>query len=171
MEPLKNYACPLPLEEIASSVISANPNKNEQELVSLFVESMSFNESQIKELERSTRAQAGSLHWKEKRIGYITAGKIKDVSIKVTMLARLRGKTVKVTPLLACICKENDISFIPAMKYGKEHEHLTRKSFCDNIVKKHLNGKLLDCGLLASSSFPFIRQRPTTYSCVDVAEN
>ena len=24
----KNYACPLPLEEIASRVISANPNKN-----------------------------------------------------------------------------------------------------------------------------------------------
>ena len=172
VEPPKDYACPLPLEEIASSVLSANQDKNEQELVSLFAESLSFNENQIMELERSTRAQAGSLHWKEQRIGCITATKIKDVSTKVKTLARLRGKRVKVTPLLARICKENDIGFIPAVKYGKEHEHLARKSFCDNIVKKHLNGKLLDCGLLASSSFPFIRATPDNiFTCRCCGEN
>ena len=83
VKPHKDHASPQLLEEITSSISNANPGKSEQELVSELAEALSFNESQLKELEMSTRAQAGSLHWKQQRIRCTTALKIKDVSSKV----------------------------------------------------------------------------------------
>ncbi len=159
-EPPAKHGCPKPLPVIGEEIYEQREGKTEQELVKLFSERLSFSESQLKELERSTRAQAGSLAWKEQRVGCITASKIKDVCSKVEELSKSRNKAVKTTPLLSRMFKDFNLDFIPAVKYGRNHEKDARKAFAENEVKKHQNGRLLDCGLIASKSFPFIRATP-----------
>ena len=170
IDPPRDYDCPPSLWEIADEILAENDGKDEQELIHLFSNSLSFNENQLKELERTTRAQGGSQIWRDQRVGCITATKIKDVCTKVQSIAKSRGKKIKVTPLLARLFKDKDISALPAVKYGREHETDAKKAFGEHIVKKHQNGRLLDSGLVASHSFPFIRATPDsifTCKCCD----
>eukprot|EP00795_Rhopilema_esculentum_P007357 gene7357-13089_t len=170
IDPPRDYDCPPSLWEIADEILAENDGKDEQELIHLFSNSLSFNENQLKELERTTRAQGGSQIWRDQRVGCITATKIKDVCTKVQSIGKSSGKKIKVTPLLARLFKDKDISALPTVKYGREHETDAKKAFGEHIVKKHQNGRLLDSGLVASHSFPFIRATPDsifTCKCCD----
>ncbi len=92
-------------------------------------------------------------------MGCITGTKIRDVFTRVKSLGK-RSKITKVTPLLAKQFKDSDIGALLAVKYGRDHEKDARQAFSEAVVKKHKNGKLLSSGLIASSSFQYIRSSP-----------
>ena len=159
VDPPAEFACPPPLPEIAEKVVLENPDANEQALIGTLTESLAFNKSQLDEIEKSTREQAGSNHWRKQRQGCITGTKIRDVFTRVKSLAD-RSKKPKMTPMIGKLFKERDIGSLPAVKYGRDHEDDARRSFSEEIVKKHKNGKLLSSGLVVNPTFPFIRVTP-----------
>ena len=68
-EPPRKHACPDPLPVIAEEICNENPDKCEQDLVGLLSEQTSFGENQLEEVERCTRAQAGSKFGRNKDLG------------------------------------------------------------------------------------------------------
>lgn len=103
-------------------------------------------------------------------MGCITSTKIKDVCLKVDKTGRSRGKIVQVTPPLVRLFKESNLESVSSITYERENKKEARNTFAENVVKKHQNGRLLDCSLLASKTFPFIRATPDnifTCKCCD----
>ena len=134
---------PPTLQEIASEILEKNPNASEDELTRLFSEKLSFNDSNIKELEKATRNQSSQNIWKEQRKGRITASNFHDVYTKVETLLRMRGREVKtkVTPLLVRLLDPPDLSDIPAIKWGRLHEKDASAAFFNEEGKKDTNPK------------------------------
>ena len=62
--------------------------------------------------------------------------------------------------MLARLFRNFDIGSLPAVKHGREHEEDARRAFFEAVAKEHHNGKLLESGLVASRTFPFIRAMP-----------
>ena len=150
---------PSPLPESAKKVVLEHRHANEHALIETLTESLAFNESQLDEIERSTREQAGSNHWRIQRQGCITGTKIRNVFTRVKSLAD-RSKKPKMTPIIGKLFKQRDIGSLPAVKYGRDHEDDTRRSFSEEIVRKHKNGKLPSSGLVVNLTFPFSRETP-----------
>ena len=173
IQPPFDFACPPSMTEIADKILIEHTGQSEQFLIGALMDAMSFNEPQLKELEKSTRAQAGSALWKQQRIGCITGTKIRDVSTKTAKLVRVGKNTrPKVSPLLARLFRNFDIGSLPAVKYGREHEEDARRAFCEAVAKKHRNGKVLESGLVASRTFPFVRATPdNVFTCTCCEEN
>lgn len=86
---------PPALQQIASEILEKNPVASEDELARFFSEKLSFNDSNIKELEKATRNQSSQNMWKEQRKGRITASNLHDVYTKVKTLLWMRGREVK----------------------------------------------------------------------------
>ena len=95
LEPSSDYACPPPLTWISETVIDLHPDADEQTLMGLFMEKLSFNEGQLKELEKATRAQAGSCELRQQRLGCITGTKICDTFTKMNTIMQARSKKLK----------------------------------------------------------------------------
>ena len=150
---------PSPLPESAKKVVLEHRHANEHALIGTLTESLAFNKSQLEEIEKSAREQAGSNHWRKQRQGCITGTKIRDVFTRVQSLAD-RSKKPKMTPMIGKLFKERDIGSLPAVKYGRDYEDDARRSFSEEIVKKHKNRKLLSSGLVVNATFPFIRVTP-----------
>ena len=73
---------PPTLQEIASEMLEKNPNASEDELTRVFSEKLSFNDSNIEELEKTTRNQSSQNMLKEQRKGRITGSNFHDVYTK-----------------------------------------------------------------------------------------
>ena len=102
----------------------------------------------------------------------ITGTKICDTFTKMNTIMRSRSKMPKMTPLLVRIFKDGDIGSLPAVKWGRDHEDDSRKTFSKAVASNHKNAKLLDFGLVGSPIFPFIRVIPDnlTYSFAPAAK-
>lgn len=151
---------PPSLQIIADDISSKNNGVDADELVRQFLEQLSFNDSSIKELEKATRDQANSSIWKEQRKGRITASHFHEVYTKTKTILRKRKPNCKVTPLLERILDCTDLSMIPAIKWGREHERDAAASFFAQESKKHKNAKLQTCGLFISKTYPFVGATP-----------
>jgi len=161
----KKYQSPPSLPDVAEKVLSENPDLTDEELINEFNIQLSFNDSQLNELEKTTRQQAASKVWVHQRIGCITGTKMRDVYTKVNSISKSKAKQ-KVSPLLAKMFKEKDIKGQSAVTWGRENEDRARSSFLLKIVNCHKNGKLHSSGLITSKSFPFIRASPDDiFSC------
>ena len=68
IQPPIDYACPPSMTEIGDKIISEHAGQSEQSLIGALMDAMSFNELQLKELEKSTRAQAGSVLWNSREL-------------------------------------------------------------------------------------------------------
>ena len=84
-------------------MLEENPDTEEDELARLFSEKLSFNDSNLHELEKATRGQQCQRAWSAQRKDRITASNFHDVYTKVKTLLRMRGQAVKtkVSPLMA----------------------------------------------------------------------
>ena len=172
VQPPFDFACPPSIMDIDDKIVNENPGQSEQFLIGILMDTLSFNELQLNELEKSTRAQAGSTLWRQQRVGCITATKIKDVSTKTTKLVHPSKNVKKVSPLLARLFRNFEIGSLLAVKHGRDQEGDVRRAFCQEITKKHRNGKVLESGLVASRTFPFIRAAPDNiFTCVCCKEN
>ena len=155
----KDFQCPLPLTDIAKNIVNENPDCNESELIEAFNIKLSFNDTQLNELEKITRGQDKSKAWKQQRVGCITGTKMREVITKVNTLAK-KKKTQTVSLLLVKIFKEKSIKQLESVQWGKIHEDSARSAFFQKTVKAHKNGKLHTSGLITSKSFPYIRASP-----------
>ena len=68
--PPEHLDVPRPLTEIANSVVDTLPDGSQEDVMKLFSEQLSFNDDQIKELEKMTRNQSASSCWWDQRIGH-----------------------------------------------------------------------------------------------------
>lgn len=153
---------PPPLPELAELLIDKHADENEDNLIVMFSEQLSFNDASLKELEKATRGQSSKRAWVEQRKGRITASNFHDVYTKVKTLLRMRGQTVKtkVSPLLAKMLYPADLSDIPAIKWGRQNEKSASEAFFYGEGKKHNNPKLIDCGLIVPEAYPFLGASP-----------
>ena len=140
--------------EIADKILIEHTGQSEQFLIGALIDAMSFNEPQLKEPEKSTRAQAGSALWKQQMIGCIKGTKIRDVSTKTAKLVCVGKNTrPKVSPLLARLFRDFDIGSLPAVKYGREHEEGAKRAFCEAAAKNTAMGKCWNLGWLLAALF------------------
>ena len=86
---------PASLQDIADNLLKENPDTEEDELARLFLEKLSFNDSNLHELEKATRGQQCQRAWSEQRKGRITASNFHNVYTKVKTLLRMRGQAEK----------------------------------------------------------------------------
>ena len=101
--------------------MSITMSKEEFELATLFSQHLSFNDANIKELEKATRGQSASRHWMNQRQGRITASNFHDLHTKVKKLLGNGGTggKIKVSPILANLLEHNDLTYVPAIRWEK----------------------------------------------------
>ena len=165
ISPPKEFSCPESIPKSADSIVEEHSGADEITLTAKLFENLSFNESQLAELEKATRGQSVSKAWREQRKGCITGSKVREIFTKVNSISKARSQQ-KITPLVSKCFKDFDFTRLDAIKYGQNNEDNTRKSFFETEGKKHKNPKLLVSGLLAHKQLPYIRVTPDNiFSC------
>ena len=149
---------PLPLVDIAANVIKSAP----KDLIDAFLKELSFNDSQLLELEKSTRSQSNSTSWWDQRKGRITASRFHTVHQKMQILYKNRQKSVKckVTPLILDIVEPKELKNVPSLEWGKENENKALEAFMKVEGKQHKQPKLLPSGLFLFKPHPYIGATP-----------
>ena len=85
------------------------------------------------------------------------------MSSKSDALIKARNKKVKYTPLVSTIINENeDISNLPQIKWGTDHESDAIKAFMSDIAPQHVGGMegFRECGLFVKGDYPFLAGSP-----------
>ena len=129
-----------------------------------FLESIQLNTTQVKKLERITRGQQTNNVWYAQRCGRITASNIHDVYTKTNSILKKRGKKKHHYSQMVdrIIHKGNDISRLPAIKWGVTHESDGVKSFLSTIGPQHEGGLegFHECGMFIRADRPFLAGSP-----------
>eukprot|EP00112_Aurelia_sp_Birch-Aquarium-sp1_P019827 Seg4989.4 transcript_id=Seg4989.4/GoldUCD/mRNA.D3Y31 product="hypothetical protein" protein_id=Seg4989.4/GoldUCD/D3Y31 len=101
------------------------------------------------QIEQLTRGQSGNKLWFRAREGRLTASKCHELYTKVNSLSRSRGPIKpRTTPLVASIInRTNDLSKLPAVKWGMQHEDDALKQFYATEAVQHKSFKLNNCGI------------------------
>ena len=89
------YDVPPSITDIALTVNTHTNKASPDQLIEKFVSLLSFNDSQISELEKATRNQASSKVWWDQRKGRITASRFHDVHTKIQGILRRKDKVIK----------------------------------------------------------------------------
>lgn len=168
--PPEHLDVPRPLGEIASSVLDILSNESQEDIIKLFTEQLSFNDDQIKELEKITRNQSTSDSWWEQRIGRITASKFGDVHKKVCSINKAAAKS-KVTSLILSIVQPEKLQNVPSLEWGKSNESNASVSFMKHKGEKHTLPKLIACGLYIHKSQPYMGETPDNIFTCSCCEN
>ena len=113
-------------------------NKPVEETGPVFLESMQLNTAQRNMVEKCTRGQQSNDEWATQRCGRITALKLHDVHTKINSIIQKRGKKkIHYSSLVAQIVESNNISHLPAIKWGVAHENDAVKSFIAIVGSQH----------------------------------
>ena len=88
-------------------------------------------------LEKATRDQSGSQLWHEHRQGRITASVVHSFKSKVSS-----GKLHDVQSVMQKLFSQNDISHLPAVKYGVHNEPIAADWYFQDQSKKHRKMKI-----------------------------
>ena len=139
-----------------------SPVKHGHHITKEFLEKLSFNDDQIKELEKVTRSQSKSNVWWNQRIGRITAFRFGEVHAKVLSINKktAKRKRVKVTSLVQSIVQPETLSNLPSLKWGRDHERIAAESFMEHEGRKHISPILIACGLYIYKPQPYIGRTP-----------
>lgn len=118
----------------------------------------------MKRVEIERRGQSGNDMWFHQREGRITASNFHTCHTKMESISESR-KTSKstYTPLVFNILKKrDDISHLPQIKWGIEHEKDAIKSFLSDAASKHGNGMngFKQCGLFIKPDYAFLAASP-----------
>ena len=125
------YDIPPSITDIALTVNTHTNKASPDQLIEKFASLLSFNDSQISELEKATRNQASSKVWWDQRKGRITASRFHDVHTKIQGILRRKDKVIKsrVTPLVLSMIKPEKISNVPSLDWGKQNEINAAEAF------------------------------------------
>ena len=125
ISPPKEFSCPESIPKIAESIVEEHSGADEITLTAKLFENLSFNESQLAELEKATRGQSASKAWREQRKGCITGSKVREIFTKVNSISKARSQQ-KITPLVSKCFKDFDLTRLDAIKYGQNNEDNAR---------------------------------------------
>ena len=166
IEHAKDDGLPQPLKEKASAFMSVVV-KNEkpcEEIASQFLEQCQMTSHEVKRVEIETRGQSGNKLWFEQREGRITASNFHTYHTKMESILKSRKKSKSTyTPLVFKILnKSDDISHLPQIKWGNDHEKDAIKPFLSDVASQHANGMngFKQCGLFIKPDYPFLAASP-----------
>ena len=153
---------PSPLPALAQNVRASLTNAENVDLIQTFSTALSFNDSQLSELEKCSRNQSGSNSWWEQRKGRITASRFHDVYQKVQTLFRNKDKRIKcrVTPLLLDLLEPKMLTNVPSLEWGKKNEGKAAEAFMKVEGIRHKHPKLILCGLFVFKPHPYLGATP-----------
>ena len=125
-------------------------------------------------MEKATRGQADTNIWTDARKGRITASVHHEVYTKVNKILKQRKQpSPKTTPFVAKLINSDDnLSHLPAIKWGREHESLALKQFYSQEACKHEDFILENAGLFLDCTRPYIGASPDAImNCKNVIPN
>eukprot|EP00795_Rhopilema_esculentum_P003527 gene3527-2010_t len=149
---------PPSLLEIVSNIVK-NSTKDPDQILETFLAKLSFNDDQLRELEKVTKSQSSSRDWYKQRKGRITASKFHDVHSKMQALSR-KGKACRVTLLILAIVEPKILLSVPSLELGKQNEKNAAEAFMQQEGKHHENAKFIPCGLYLYKPHPYIGATP-----------
>jgi hypothetical protein len=168
IEHAKYDGLPPPLLQAAVEFISSEEIKGKpvEEAVPLFISNSQMTSEQVVKIERETRDQHSSDAWRKQRIGRITASNFHKVYTKTETIMKTRKNSKKnpqYSPVVSDIVHESeDISHLPQIKWGVEHEHDGVNCFMADIASQHEGGLegFRKCGLYVKADYPYLAGSP-----------
>ena len=141
-------------------------NKPLEQVAPLFLEYCQLTNEQTMRIEKETRGQHSNSVWQEQRKGRVTASNFHQVFTKAETILKGRGKGSKKTQytklVSSIINKGDDISHLPQIKWGLQHEKDAIKSFMAEIASQHEGGLdgFKECGLFIRPDYPYLAASP-----------
>ena len=162
--PPEHLDVPRPLTEIANSVIDTLLDGSQEYVMKSFSEQLSFNDDQIKELEKMTQNQSASSCWWDQRIGCINALRFGDVH-KVSSINKknAKGRKVNVTSLILSFVQPEKLQNVPSLQWGRTNESDAAESFMKHEGQKHTCPKLMSVVCTSINHNHIWVQHQTTY--------
>eukprot|EP00112_Aurelia_sp_Birch-Aquarium-sp1_P024960 Seg809.8 transcript_id=Seg809.8/GoldUCD/mRNA.D3Y31 product="hypothetical protein" protein_id=Seg809.8/GoldUCD/D3Y31 len=132
-----------------------------EKLTSDFIRTLKISDQEIEIAEEATREQADCFEWKNLRQGMITASNANKYSDKIELMKIGRNRTDTTYLVNSCLsANTKDLSKVPSVKWGCDHEKDAQKEFTAVEGKNHLNFLVKNCGLFISKGYPFLGARP-----------
>lgn len=167
IEHARDDGLPQPLKEKAAAFTSLNDMKTKscEEVVPSFLEFCQMSSDQVRRIEVETRGQSSNKQWFKHREGRITASTFHQHHTKMESIlqSRKKNKGSTYTPLVFKILnKSDDISHLPQIKWGNDHEKDAIKAFMSDVASQHANGinGFKQCGLFIKPDYPFLAASP-----------
>jgi hypothetical protein len=137
-------------------------NVSEQDVISGFMKILPLEDEQVNNIESSTRQQAKSSCWVERRKERITSSKFKDVHTKMETISKSRANnTPKTTHMVAeLVFASASIANLPAVKWGTDNEDKAFREFHALALSKHENCKMVKSGICVLKDKPYIGVSP-----------
>ena len=170
----RDNGLPAPLTEKAVEFMATDVMKSKplEEAAPLFIQHSQMTSAQVKQIELETQGQSSNSLWKQQRLGRITASKFHQISTKTETVLKHRGKHTKkpqYSPVVFSIVSESeDISHLPQIAWGINHEKDAVKAFLSDVASQHENGLegFRQCGLFVKADYPYLAASPDgMFSC------
>ena len=150
------------VHNVANKILEDPGNDTNEKKISSFLRSLPISDQGLKVIERKTKGQADNDFWINLRKGRLTASKDHDICTKMHSSIKCTGAIKpKTTPIVQKIMHlDNDISHMPAVKWGRDHESLGVKAFFIKEERNHDDLKVQKCGLFVDAKKPYIAASP-----------
>ncbi len=144
---------PLPLTQLFSE---AYKNLDDEKLIETSKElflSMTLTQEDSRNIEKSTRDQRDNPLWHEQRLGRLTASSFHDIFVRKS----------NYDSLIKQLLSKKDISHIPAIQWGVEHEDQAREAYTLKVTDQHEKFQCSQVGLVINTNYPHLGASPDGY--------
>ena len=168
IEHAKDDGLPQPLHQKALSFMSSEEMKGKplKQSAPLFLKECQMTTDQVRRVETETRGQSDNDVWHQQRVGRVTASNFHKFHTKAQTILQRKGrddkKPVYSSLVSSLLNKSDEISHLPQIKWGNEHEKDAIKSFMSDIASQHDGGLqgFKQCGLFIKPDYPFLAASP-----------
>ncbi len=140
---------PLPLTQLFSE---AYKNLDDETSKELFL-SMTLTQEDSRNIEKSTRDQRDNPLWHEQRLGRLIASSFHDILVRKS----------NYDSLIKQLLSKKDISHIPAIQWGVEHEDQAREAYTLKVTDQHEKFQCSQVGLVINTNYPHLGASPDGY--------
>ena len=114
---------------------------------------LTITDEQCKQIEKAICLQSKSDEWTRQRNGRLTASNFHDVFVrKVT--------TNPVTIVWHVMGYKHNMNFLPAIRWGNEHENVARQQYISEMSQTHMDFTCTVPGLIINSNYPYLGASP-----------
>ena len=147
---------------IANEVVVNHKNSSSDEKITLLLRKLCFTGKDIQNIEKSTQGQSDSNAWKQHRKGRLTSSKYHELYSKINSISKVRSSThPKTTPFVYSIIFPDDkLKNLEPVKWGRDNEGNTLKTFYAKEGVKHIEFKLEKAGLIPDKNRAYIGASP-----------
>ena len=143
---------PIPLTALYSDNYKCLDDSSLKKSVLDVFNSITISEEECKYIERYTRSQRENSLWYEQRCGRVTASCFHDIVS--------RKKNSSPDNLVTRFLRREDISNIPAIKWGIDNEDKAREVYVTKMSSSHIEFKCSPAGLVISPQYPYLGASP-----------